>query len=168
MSQNRHYTLGPTGRTDDRRKESFQGVKIEIPPFNICSTSKIANTPFKDKNSHKYTNVNINQQHLSWPPPGRSTIPPWLLVFLPAWRWAGAGPCVPPACSPSATAPCPRRRLAPAISILVSNTQTLTHSHTHTHAHTVKHIHKHVFLFRPSGISKLQAKFFSDQLFDTY
>ena len=26
---------------------SFWRVKIEIPPFNICSTSKIANTPFK-------------------------------------------------------------------------------------------------------------------------
>ena len=45
--------MGPTGRTDDRRNESFQGVKIDIPTFNICSTSKIANTPFKEANFRK-------------------------------------------------------------------------------------------------------------------
>ena len=52
-SQKEHHVLGPTGRTDDRRNESFQGVKIDIPTFNICSTSKIANTPFKEANFRK-------------------------------------------------------------------------------------------------------------------
>ena len=41
--------FGSYSRTDDRRKKSFQGVKFDIAPFNICSTSKIANTPFKDE-----------------------------------------------------------------------------------------------------------------------
>ena len=40
--------FGSYGRMDDRIKKSFQGVKFEIAPFNICSTSKIANTPFKN------------------------------------------------------------------------------------------------------------------------
>ena len=39
--------FGSYSRTDDRSKKSFQGVKFDIAPFNICSTSKIANTPFK-------------------------------------------------------------------------------------------------------------------------
>ena len=38
--------FGSYSRTDDRRKKSFQGVKFDIAPFNICSTSKIANIPF--------------------------------------------------------------------------------------------------------------------------
>ena len=35
QSQKEHHVLGPTGRMDDRRNESFQGVKIDIAPFNI-------------------------------------------------------------------------------------------------------------------------------------
>ena len=34
-SQWEHHVLGPTGRTDDRIKKSFEGVKFEIAPFNI-------------------------------------------------------------------------------------------------------------------------------------
>ena len=37
------YIIG--GETDDRRKKSLQGGTFGIPPFNICSTSEIANTP---------------------------------------------------------------------------------------------------------------------------
>ena len=35
MSQNEHHVLGPTGRTDDGRNESFQGLKFDIALFNI-------------------------------------------------------------------------------------------------------------------------------------
>ena len=35
LAKNPHHVLGPLGRTDDRIKKSFEGVKFEIAPFNI-------------------------------------------------------------------------------------------------------------------------------------
>ena len=71
--------MGPTGRTDDRIKKSFQGVKFEIAPFNICSTSKIANTPFNIARTQTYLAVK-NGVCEGWLGPGHGAADLDLLV----------------------------------------------------------------------------------------
>ena len=77
---------------DDIRKESLQGLKIEIPQFNICLTSKIANTPFKSPTSLNLTtpfdagHKSVSDRSTNWFPIGPRTC--FRQVHKPVSDWS--------------------------------------------------------------------------------